>query len=93
MRTGDIIKHLPSGETWVVAWADENHLVACGWPESSAKTNQCRLIKSCSDSEHWKLVEEVAGSDSGSNYSFRASACWHLLDRKRAAECEAMLHL
>lgn len=29
---GDVVRHLPSGEEWLVAAVDETHMVAGGWP-------------------------------------------------------------
>jgi hypothetical protein len=63
MRCGDHVRHAPTGETWVVAYVDGEHLAWCGWPEGEAKVSDCTLIKRCSDEEHVTLLREVARSD------------------------------
>lgn len=60
IRTGDTVKHLPSNETWLVAFVDGNDLAWCGWPEGYARTSDCILLKSCSDEEHLKLLRDLA---------------------------------
>jgi hypothetical protein len=60
IRTGDIVFHRPSGEMWLVAWADDREVVCCGWPESIAKVSDCELKLVASDEEHIDLVRQVA---------------------------------
>lgn len=80
MRAGDVVKHRPSGETWVLAWGDKerNEVSACGWPESIAKMSDCDLIEAASDEEHLKMLKEWAEKphfrDSGSE-DYRAVVC------------------
>lgn len=59
-RCGDAVKHGPSGEEWLVAFADpeRNELSPAGWPESYAKISDCTLIRQCSDEEHRKAVAD-----------------------------------
>lgn len=86
MRTGDTVKHAPSGERWLVAWADDASLSPCGWPESIARVSDCTLIKAATDEEYIKLLREIANSSySGINY--RRSRCINLL-RQWEAEHE-----
>lgn len=61
-RTGDHVKHLPTGEEWVVAWCDLGDLAWCGWPDGIANTADCLLIKKASDDEHKAMVREVIAS-------------------------------
>lgn len=60
MRAGDHIRHKPSGEEWVVAYAEGEHVCACGWPHSLARRSDCELIKAASDAEHRALLVELA---------------------------------
>lgn len=94
MRTGDTVRHIPSGQTWTVAWADEHDVMPCGWPEGYARPSDCVVIETCSDEEHWKLVREIAKArpDPGC-HSRRISSCAHYLDQKLAAECAGMMRL
>lgn len=62
MRAGDVIKHIPSGETWGVAATQGNELVCCGWPESIAPMSDCELVKACTDEEHIAMLKSVVNS-------------------------------
>lgn len=57
-RCGDHVLHHPSGQTWVVAFADEDRgeLSAAGWPASIVKLSDCELVMRCSDAEHTAAV-------------------------------------
>jgi hypothetical protein len=56
LRCGDHVHHRPSGEDWVVAWAEGEHLAAAGWPNSQARLEDCDVIHRCSDAEHAEWV-------------------------------------
>lgn len=60
MRSGDVVKHRLSGETWVLAYADGDEVSACGWPESWAKASDCDLVKAASDEEYKKMLHDWA---------------------------------
>jgi hypothetical protein len=59
-RCGDTVFHIPTGEEWLVAWADGNELSWCGWPPGIAKLSDCIIRKRCTDEEHRKLVWDVS---------------------------------
>lgn len=90
MRTGDTVKHIPSGETWIVAWAGERELMPCGWPCSYADLKDCILLKSCTDEQYWKIVREVASIGGGDP---RGSRCQRILEEREIGECAEMMHL
>lgn len=58
IRCGDHVLHVPSGEEWVVAYADydTDRLAWAGWPDGTAPLNECERIKACSDDEHAAAV-------------------------------------
>jgi hypothetical protein len=60
-RCGDHVCHEPSGECWVVAYADDFVLAPAGWPNSRAQTASCKVIRRCSDAEHRDAVREWEG--------------------------------
>lgn len=60
MRAGDHVKHGPTGETWVVSWAEGEHMSWSGWPEGQADVKDCTVIKECSDEEHEAALREWA---------------------------------
>lgn len=64
IRTGDIVFHAPTGEEWVVAWADHQtgYMAPCGWPECEARIEDCELRRAASDESCLKLVGELAKS-------------------------------
>ena len=63
-RCGDHVHHAPSDETWVVAWADAEHLAWAGWPDGIARTADCAIIKRATDAEHRAAVEQWSRSTS-----------------------------
>jgi len=88
VRTGDTVKHIPSGETWIVAWADERQVIACGYPETFARPAECELIKACSDTEHFDLMCEIALSPTN---SCRRRRCFAEMDRRYQETCDQMM--
>lgn len=65
IRCGDHVHHIPSGEDWVVAYADyvTGYLSWCGWPDGEAKIADCRLIKRATDAEHLDWLTQIANGD------------------------------
>lgn len=78
MRTGDIVKHHPTGETWLLGGADleRDEVYPLGWPPSIGKASDCTMKKACSDEEHWQQVATYAAKD---NDTIWASHCRKLL--------------
>ena len=62
IRTGDVVYVASVEEEWLVAFADydRNEVVCCGWPLSIVKVADCKLVTSCSDEEHRKLLDDLA---------------------------------
>jgi hypothetical protein len=61
MRVGDIIRHKPSGEKWLVAKVCENGgIIAAGWPCTYAETSDCELIEVCEDIQHADMLRRLA---------------------------------
>ena len=60
-RCGDTVQHHPTGEEWLVAYADpaRDELAWCGWPPGVAKLSDCTLVRRCSDEEHAALVAQI----------------------------------
>lgn len=60
-RAGDIVKHLPSGDEWVLAIDQEGDRVSwCGWLEGQARAGDCVLVKAATDEERKLILTEVA---------------------------------
>lgn len=76
-RCGDCVKHEPTGEDWVVAYADaeRDELAWTGWPEGSARLSHCTVTMRCSDQEHARAVEEWRQSSGG---GYRRDRVMHL---------------
>lgn len=62
-RCGDIVKHGPTGEEWLVAYVDGEHLAWCGWPEGEARVADCTLVRAVDDERHLFWLRECAKSD------------------------------
>jgi hypothetical protein len=55
LRCGDHVKHFPSGEIWVVAWADDEKLCAAGWPHEHLEAVR-DWVKSSGSSRRSKVL-------------------------------------
>jgi hypothetical protein len=76
MRTGDTVFHKPTGETWLVAYVEDDgrYLAACGWPFALVPVDQCELRARASDKERHSLLLELAGmsgDDMRKSYALR----------------------
>ena len=72
MDTGDVVKHLPSGEIWVVAYVKGDRLAWCGWPEGEARVDTCELVREARPADRLKLLREMAcmtGPDARQRYA------------------------
>ena len=58
IRCGDVVRHRPTGEEWLVAYADyeTGYLAWAGWPDGRAKIADCDLIEA---RDHRRHVESV----------------------------------
>ncbi len=74
--TGDHVEHAPSGETWVVAFVDGDHLYWCGWPEGRAQLSDCKLVKKATAAERHNLLIDMAKGQ-----GFRASYAARVLEQ------------
>ena len=70
IRCGDAVLHRPTGETWLVAYADyeQNVLSWSGFPEGSAKLSDCEVTRVATDDQHRKHVEEWLAKPSGGDH-------------------------
>ena len=66
--TGDTVFHIPSGETWVVAYVQGPHLSWCVWPGGLAIVTDCRIVRKALDEERRRLLHELAGMGSPSDH-------------------------
>lgn len=77
IHTGDTVFHVPTGETWLVAYAENGHVVPCGWPCTMAKASECRLTRLASDTEREELLGQLLKindcSDVRYQYAVRAT--------------------
>ena len=64
-RAGDVVKHGPSGETWVLACDEFSGSVwPCGWPETRANASDCELVTPADDGERLDMLTTVAAIQS-----------------------------
>jgi hypothetical protein len=63
-RCGDHVRHGPTGETWVVAFADTKtgELAWAGWPPGRARIADCEVVYQCPDQTHRDSVESWRNS-------------------------------
>lgn len=62
LRTADAVFHRPTGEEWLVAYAEpeRDEVVPCGWPCCVAKISDCDLIERASDEASHRLLLDLA---------------------------------
>lgn len=75
--TADVVRHGPTGEEWVVAYVEGEHLTACGWPETRAPLNDCTLVAKAPWERRQQLLEEMSqirGDDSRKRHAQRVLA-------------------
>lgn len=58
--TADHVKHLPTGEFWLVAYVEGDRLCACGWPCTLADLSDCELIQKAAPGEKEALLRSMA---------------------------------
>lgn len=61
-RVGDVVKHIPTGETWIVTATKGDDLIPGGWPESVAKEADCVMISPASNADHRYWLRETLQS-------------------------------
>lgn len=64
LRTADIVKHRPSGETWVLAYADHPTGKVCpmGWPFCEAELADCDPVTLADDHAYLDALADLAVS-------------------------------
>lgn len=78
-RAGDAVFHRPTGEEWLLAWAENSRVSACGWPETIAEAADCELVQACSDEKHVEMLRTWAvrqDNDYRSRVCRRQLAAW-----------------
>ena len=55
------MRHGPTGEEWVVAWADGERLAWAGWPDGTALVADCEVVRRVSDEGFAQAVESWVG--------------------------------
>lgn len=70
IKPADHVLHRPTGETWVVAYADHeaDRLSPCGWPEGIANISDCELVKAATDEESREMIELWAAKTGGDDH-------------------------
>jgi protein gp37 len=62
-REGDEVKHIPSGETWVLAAVRDDDVIPAGWPCAIEKASECELVKAATDKQHATMVKNILDMD------------------------------
>lgn len=61
IRAGDAVLHRPSGEKWLVATdEDDGMFYAAGWPETRAHAEHCEIVRTATDEQRLKMLEQAA---------------------------------
>lgn len=78
-RTGDVVLHRQTGETWLVAYGKKHiegggHVAPVGWPFCEVSAAECVVKRRASDEECVKLLHEMAnmkGHEAQSDLRYR----------------------
>lgn len=63
-RAGDVVKHGPTGETWVLGTDEEaGRVYPLGWPETIALASNCDLIRAAEDEERLAILTRLSQID------------------------------
>ena len=68
--TGDVVRHGPCDEEWLIAYAEGPYVYPCGWPDSRALADDCALVTKASADVVMRLLREMAGG-SGDDHRHR----------------------
>lgn len=63
-RTGDVVRHKPSGEEWLVADVTNTHIGCAGWPHTLAPFTDVELVEAATDVYHLELLQRMANMSS-----------------------------
>lgn len=58
--TGDTVFHQPTGETWLVAFVEDEWISWCGWPEGRGQLSDCTLKEKATPEARQELLEQLA---------------------------------
>lgn len=81
-HAGDVVKHGPTGETWVLANdQDGEHVSPCGWPCSLAYASDCVLIERATEERRLAKLHSFAATylDERDGEDHRVSTAKHQL--------------
>lgn len=56
----DIVKHLPTGEEWLVAFVRDDRLWWVGWPQGFASVHDCVLVEKATPEARQQLLRAMA---------------------------------
>ena len=64
LRTADKVRHVPTGETWILAYADHEAGTVCpmGWPFTQANLIDCEPVDFADDHAYLDALAELAVS-------------------------------
>lgn len=85
--TGDVVRHRPTGEQWVVAFVDGDHLWWCGWPEGRAQLLDCELVEKTTEEGRLSVLLRMAKS-SGRRGEYAREVLLHRHDNQDLGEGE-----
>lgn len=65
LRCGDYVRHRPTGQELLIAWAEDGYASWFGWPPGQMRVDECDVLERCTDEEHAARVQQIV--DSGTN--------------------------
>lgn len=62
LRCGDYVRHRPTGQELLVAWAEGEWLSWFGWPPGQMRVEDVDVLERCTDEEHAARVQQIVDS-------------------------------
>lgn len=61
IEIGDVVKHGPTGETWVVCRVGGDSVYPAGWPPSCGEIKDCTLVRKATADEKADIIKQCMG--------------------------------
>ena len=86
-RAGDVVRHGPTCETWVLACDEEDgRVLPAGYPECTAAAADCELVTAATDVDRVEMLRRVAHATGGHGASYRTSLAAEQFAKERHRE-------
>lgn len=65
IQRGDTVRHIPTGEEWIILRAEDGYVYPAGWPKSRARAADCELVRGATEKDIAWLDRAERGTTGG----------------------------